>query len=554
MAAAEGNPAMSRTRALHALISFILTALCAVPALAAPAPSRPNILWISTEDISPDLGCYGDAYARTPHIDRFATQGVRFTRAFASGPVCSVSRSSIITGMYASSIGTQHHRSKAVPPAYVKCFTEYLSADGYYCTNNSKTDYNFKPPVTAWDENGDAAHWRHRAKDQPFFAVFNFTTSHESRTMNPGAHPEVNAALTADERHDPAKADLPAFYPDSPVIRKDWARYYDCITAMDNQFDALLKQLEDDGLAENTIVFFWSDHGRGLPRGKRWLYDSGLHVPLIVRWPGKIQPGGVRDDLVSLMDLAPTVLSIAGVEAPKHFQGRAFLGDNAGPRREFIHATRDRMDETPDTMRAVRDERFKYIRNFHPELPYAQPINFMDKMALMQDWRRLNAEGKLTGPSALFFRPTKPPEELYDTSVDPVEINNLAESAEHRPTLERFRGELKKWMDQIHDPGPLPESELTERMRPGGKMAATARPVVEQTPGDEPSRVRVAISCPTEGASIAYTTDTSRPAGWKLYAGPLSVTPGTAVRAKACRLGFQDSPEIRIEANTSPSK
>jgi uncharacterized sulfatase len=545
---------MSKCAAVAVLLAVVLLALGAAAADAASAPARPNILWISTEDISPDLGCYGDAYARTPHIDQFASQGVRFTRAFSSGPVCSVSRSSIITGMYASSIGTQHHRSKAVPPAFVKCFPEYLRAAGYFCTNNSKTDYNFNPPVTAWDENGDKAHWRHRAKDQPFFAVFNILTSHESRTMDPDAHPEVNAALRADERHDPAMAVLPPFYPDSPVIRQQWARYYDCITAMDKEFEARLKELLADGLSENTIVFFWGDHGRGLPRGKRWLWDSGIQVPLIVRWPGRIKPGSVRDDLVSLMDLGPTVLSIAGVKIPEYFQGQAFLGDAAGPRRKFIHATRDRMDETSDTMRAVRDERFKYIKNFHPELPYAQPIKYMDKMALMKDWRRLNAEGKLTGPPALFFRPTKPPEELYDTEADPFELTNLADASEHRAELKRFRAELKSWMERIHDPGPLPESELQERMRPGGKMATTEKPVIEQKPGDDASRVRVAIRCPTEGASIAYTIDTARPAAWKLYVQPLNVAAGTVLRSKACRIGYSDSPEVRIDANASSAK
>ena len=340
---------------------------------------------------------------------------------------------------------------------------------------------------------------------------------------------------------------LPPFYPDSPIIRSQWARYYDSVTAMDKEFDALLKELEAEGLADNTIVFFWGDHGRGLPRGKRWLYDSGLRVPLIVRWPGKIEAGSVRDDLVSLMDLGPTLLSVVGAKMPEHFQGQAFLGDKAGPRRKYIHATRDRMDETPDTMRAVRDERFKYIRNFHPELPYAQAIDYMDAGPLMKDWRRLNAEGKLNGPAALFFRQTKPAEELYDTAADPFEINNLADSAEHKADLERLRGELTTWMQTIKDPGPSPESELTERMRPGGKMAVTAAPVITQSAGPQPSQTIVTINCPTEGASIAYTTDEKRPASWKLYAGPVTLPAKATLRARSCRLGFTDSDEVKIE-------
>ncbi|MGD8499628.1 MAG: sulfatase, partial [Phycisphaerales bacterium] len=268
--------------------SVAATFLPQIPLTAAETPKaqQPNILWVSTEDISPDLGCYGDSYAVTPNIDKLAAQGVRYNNVYSHSGVCAPTRSGIITGMYPTTVGTHHMRCKGVPPAYVKCISEYLRAAGYYCTNNVKTDYQFDPPASAWDENSRKAHWRNRGKNQPFFAIFNFTTSHESQIRNrsEGMLKRL-AGLTPDEKHDPAKAVLPPYYPDTPAVRKDWAQYYDVITLMDKQVADVLKQLEEDGLAEDTIVWFWGDHGRGLPRGKRWIYDSGLRIPLIIRVP-----------------------------------------------------------------------------------------------------------------------------------------------------------------------------------------------------------------------------------------------------------------------------
>ncbi len=450
----------------------ILLGLAAIAATAAgigqvasgaKAPPRPNILWITNEDMSPHLGSYGDPQARTPNLDRLAAQGARFTRAFSISGVCAPSRSAIITGMYPSSIGTHHMRMKGVPPSYVKCFTEYLRAVGYYCTNNSKTDYNFDPPVTAWDESSRKAHWRGRAKGQPFFAVFNITVTHESRIRSEREEfLKLSAALKPEDRHDPAQLQLPPYYPDTPEVRKDWTQYYDLITAMDYKVAEILKQLEEDGLADNTIVFYYSDHGVGLPRAKRWLYDSGTHIPLIIRWPGKIKPGTVRDDLVSFIDFGPTVLSLAGVTIPSYIQGQAFLGDQAAEPREYIHGARDRMDETYDIIRAVRDKRYKYIRNFEPGKPYAQYIGYSERTPTMKIMRDHNKYGKLTGPQKLFFLPTKPVEELYDTESDPHEINYLAGTPEHEGVVERMRGELKRWMAEIKDLGLIPEHVLAE--------------------------------------------------------------------------------------------
>ena len=539
----------------HLLIAVLLL----ISALPVSAQSRPNILWISAEDISPDLGSYGDGYARTPNLDKLASQGVRFAKAFSVAPVCAPSRSAIITGMYATSIGSHHMRSKAVPPAGVKAFPEYLRAAGYYCTNNSKTDYNFEapptntPPVTVWDESSRNAHWRNRAPGQPFFSVFNLIVTHESQIRTgPQEFAKNTAALKPEDRHDPARAVLPPYYPDTPIVRNDWARYYDLITAMDLQAAELLKQLEEDGLTENTIVFFWGDHGRGLPRAKRWLYDSGIHVPLIVRWPGQLRPGTVREDLVSLLDLAPTVLSLAGVPVPSHMQGQVFLGKGTAPRRQYVFAHRDRMDEAYDRMRAVHDGRYEYIRNFFPDRPYAQHIDYMEEMPTMREMRRVHKEhfnalspdyGKaMTEAQQLFFRPEKPAEELYDLSTDPHEVKNLANSEKHQSELIRLRQALEQWQKETKDLGSIPENELRERMRPGGVWAQASMPKIATT-GDEGVSVTVRLTCETPGASVAYTTEAGDRARWKLYSQEITLKRGVRLRAKACRLGFIDSSE-----------
>ena len=364
-----------------------------------PLKGRPNILWISCEDISPDLGCYGSTELKTPNIDRLAAEGIRYTNTFTVAPVCAPNRSGIITCMYPPSIGSMHMRTKnkklnieyeAVPPDYVKCFTEYLRTAGYYCTNNSKTDYQFTPPVTAWDRSGrNHNDWSGRAGGQPFFSVINFTTTHESK---------IRVPLEKEPVIDPDSVTLPPYYPDTPVVRRDWARYLDNIETMDKQVGEVLERLENDGLADNTVVFFWSDHGRGLPRAKRWLYDSGTHVPLIIRWPGVIKAGTVSDEIINSIDLSATVLSIAGVEVPSYAQGQPFLGKQKAEPREYAFSHRDRMDEKYDMVRSARDKRFRYIRNFMPEMPYAQHIDYMDMMPTMQEWRRLAAEDKLVGP------------------------------------------------------------------------------------------------------------------------------------------------------------
>jgi N-sulfoglucosamine sulfohydrolase len=543
------------------VLSFALLAFAPSAEAAQQTSHQPNILWISAEDLSPDLGSYGDSYARTPNLDKLASQGVRFANAFSSAPVCAPSRSAIITGMYPTTIGSHHMRSKAVPPSYVRAFPEYLRAAGYYCTNNSKTDYNFEappshtPPITIWAESSRTAHWRNRAPGQPFFSVFNLTVTHESQIRTSSEDFAKNtAALKPEDRHDPTKAILPPYYPDTPIVRNDWARYYDLITAMDLQVAAILKQLEADNLADSTIVFFWGDHGRGLPRGKRWVYDSGIRVPLIVRWPGKTQPGTVREDLVSLMDLGPTMLSLAGIPIPKHMQGQAFLGDQQAPSRQHVFAHRDRMDEAYDMIRAVRNQRYKYIRSFFPGRPYAQHIAYMEEMPTMQEMRRVYKDhcnalspnyGKAMTPAqALFFLPEKPEEELYDINRDPHETENLANSPEHQPMLRKMRSVLEQWRKETNDLGLVPEQELRERMRPGGEWMQTAQPVVRRISSGNRLPVTVKLSSETEGASIVYTTDTGENPRWNLFSKEIILKNPATLRAKACRLGYLDSAEV----------
>ena len=512
---------------------------------------RPNILWISCEDTSCDLGCYGDSYAVTPNLDALAAQGVRYTNVYTNAGVCAPSRCGVITGMYPTTIGTHHMRCQGVPPAEVKCFPEYLRAAGYYCTNNSKTDYQFDPPVTAWDESSNKAHWRNRDGDQPFFAVFNLTISHESQNW-----PKKGEKLV----HDPAKASVPPYYPDTPVVRENLARYYDNVTKMDEQAEQILKQLEEDGLAEDTIVWFWGDHGRGLPRAKRWIYDSGIRVPLIIRAPQKwrryvmpgspdaVAPGTVNDELIAFIDFAPTMLSLVGVAIPKHLQGQAFLGGQKARPRDYVFAARDRMDEAYDIIRAVRDKRFKYIRNYMPHLTRAQDIEYMNRMPIMQEMRRLNAEGKLVGAQKQYFEPTKPAEELYDTLNDPHEVNNLADDPKYKDVLQRLRKVHGEWMEQSRDIGLIPEPEFDEIKRPGGQSQKTERPFVT-VKNETKSGSVVAVSCYTAGASIAYRLDggDQKKTGWKLYTEPLKLKPGQVLLAKACRIGFKDSDQVKFK-------
>ncbi|MFT5130297.1 MAG: arylsulfatase A-like enzyme [Rhodothermales bacterium] len=430
---------------------------------AASAADRPNILWLSAEDISPHIGCFGDDKAITPQIDQLAKEGVRFSNVYTAAGVCAPCRSTIITGMYQTSIGTHHMRCKASLPAHIRPFPSYLREAGYYCTNNSKTDYQFSAPKDTWDMSSGKAHWRNRKTDQPFFAVFNFTGCHEGGIANDGKYKTVTKNLRDDQRQDPAALSLPPCYPDTPVVREDWKRNYELISALDDWVGQHVVDLKKAGLYEKTIIMFWSDHGVGLPRAKRWLYDSGTRIPFVLRTPGEEKPGRIDDQLVSSVDFGPTMLNLAGLSIPEHIQGRAFLGANLSPQRDYIYGARDRMDERYDIIRSVRDKRFRYIRNYESFKPYYQYMNTPEKGATMRELRKVHAAGKLPAAAALFMADSKPAEEFYDLAADPHEIRNLAAAPSHHATLEKMRKVPLQWVADTRDIGLLPESEIAIR-------------------------------------------------------------------------------------------
>jgi uncharacterized sulfatase len=440
------------------------------------AAESPNIVWISCEDISPQLGCYGDSTATTPNLDKFAAESTLFTHAFSCHGVCAPSRTGIITGMYPISLGANHMRSKAVLPDHVKLFPQYLKEAGYYCTNNSKTDYNLVWNQKAvWNESSGKAHWKNRpSKETPFFAVFNLTMTHESKVW-PKGWIDVVKDLPESQRHKAEDMIVPPLYPDTPAVRADLARLADIITVMDQEVGTLLQELSDAGLAENTIVMFWSDHGNGLPRSKRWTYDSGSHVPLIVRVPESLReqyqaaPAGTHDDrMVSLIDLGPTVLTVAGIPTPANMHGSSFLADrrNKGP--EFIHGARDRLDERFDMVRTVRSRTHRYVRNLMPWRPALQHVAYGEQNEILRDMRRLLAAGELAPQISQWFDSPRAAEELYDLEADPWELVNLADDPAHKATLETLRTECDRWQVEVRDVHLLPEIMLDEAEREYG--------------------------------------------------------------------------------------
>jgi uncharacterized sulfatase len=440
----------------------LLIALVLVPGLASAEDARPNILWITSEDNGPELGCYGDEYATTPHIDGLAKRSLLYQTCWSNAPVCAPARTTIITGVYPPSTGSQHMRSNVPMASMMKMYPQILREAGYYCTNASKTDYNLIPNGEVWDESSRRAHWKNREEGQPFFAIFNHTISHESQIRN---------QMAAENRiHDPAKVRVRAYHPDTPEVRKDWAQYYDRLTMMDALVGKNLKELEEAGLADDTIIFYYGDHGSGMPRSKRWPYNSGEHVPLIVHIPEKFkhlrpeeyETGGKSDRLTSFVDLAPTVLSLIGQKPPAWMQGHAFAGKyDAGPQ-PYIYGYRGRMDERYDMVRSIRDQRYVYIRNYMPHKIYGQYIQYMFQTPTTRVWKEMFDAGKLNAAQSLFWQ-KKPAEELYDLESDPDEVVNLANSKEHQAIRNRLAKAQRGLALKIRDLGFLPEGEIHSR-------------------------------------------------------------------------------------------
>ena len=498
-------PAFPVSHFLRAASLVALTLAAAACAVAADA--RPNILWITSEDHGPHMGCYGDTYATTPNVDALAKRGMLYAHCWSNAPVCAPARTTIITGMYPTSLGAEHMRSMVPFPAGKKMFPQFLREAGWYCTNNAKEDYNIEKPGQVWDESSKDAHWRKRgivgqatspakaAQDgrvarqtpagespaplplrPPFFAVFNSLKSHESQ-IRTRPHTQV---------HDPAKVRVPAYHPDTPEVRQDWAQYYDQVSEADADAGVLLADLEKDGLTEDTIVFYFADHGSGMPRSKRWPYNSGLHVPLVVYIPEKFaalrppeyKAGGKSERLVSFVDFAPTMLSLIGVKPPEWMQGHAFLGKFIAEPQPFLHGFRGRMDERLDLVRSVTDGRYVYVRNYMPHLIYGQHLNYMWQTPTTRVWEQLHKEGKLNAVQDKFWNP-KPPEELFDLQSDPDEVKNLVElydlrndEAKDRPgwkehwvILDRLSRAQQKHAERIRDIGVVPEGERLERSK-----------------------------------------------------------------------------------------
>ena len=433
---------------------------------------RPNILWITCEDLSPILGCYGDKIAKTPNIDLFAQNAVRFSNAYASAPICTPARSSLITGVYASSMGTHHLRGVVPKSDKIKCFTEFLRKQGYYCTNNVKEDYNFITPEEAWDESSDSAHWRNRKQGQPFFSVFNFMMTHQSQTRY-GVEKlnEINMALNEKDRITPDDVEIPPYYPDTPIVRNNIAALYTQAHMMDKKFQEIINQLEEDGLRENTIIFFYSDHGTGLPRGKGYLHDTGIKVPLIIEFPEKYKhyspakAGSFSDELVNFIDFPPTVLSLIGIDPPKYMQGNPFLGQYRKNSNDHVISIRDRRDEVLMFSRSIRTDKYHYIRNFLPHRPRMQRNFYSEITPIRQELRRLDKLGLLQPNEDWLMEDSIPVDELYDTEDDPHELINLAHEEEYQEIMELLKSNLFSWMVKTKDLGLVPEHEMIEQSK-----------------------------------------------------------------------------------------
>jgi len=549
---------------IRQLLGMSAAALLCANAAGQKPEKRPNILWISTEDMSPHLGCYGDDAARTPNIDKLASQGIRYTNVFTTAAISAPCRAGIITGMYQTSIGCMHMRTTsyrrsadnpiqftAVPPHYVKTFTEYMRTAGYYCTNNAKTDYQFagnNVPASIWDECNNKAHYKNRPdKSQPFFAVFNWTGTHESQNWN-----------ISNVKTDLKKIKVPPYFPDNEIIRKNLAKMYDNIARLDSVVGALLTELEREGELNNTIIFFWGDHGDGLPRAKRWLYDSGLNIPLIIKWPDRSNAGTTDDRLISSIDFGPTVLSLAGIPVPAHMQGIPFLGAQQGEPRDAVFAARDRVDESYDMIRSVRTQDYLYIRNYYPNEPFPIWVPYLSNMPIYKEMLRLDAEGRLTGPQKDWMAYSRPPEELYDVKADPFQINNLINDPGLKSVLANLRKRHDQWTLETGDLGHMNENEMIEQMWPGLKQPVTDIPYfIINSPEDRTSKnyrtggtysspMTLGFYCPTHGASIVYTFEEKENPRWLLFSGPLHLKPGNYnIRTKAVRYGYKDSEELK---------
>jgi len=546
-------------------IARIALLACALMAQAASAQSaqRPNILLLVAEDLSPRVGAFGDRVAVTPNLDALAGQGVRYTRTFTAAGVCAPSRAALILGMHPIATGTQHMRASSrpegayfsVPPEGVKAFPELLRAAGYFTYTDNKLDYQFSGPIahtgpsTLWDSEGAAdTQWEQRAPGQPFFGFINFMATHESGVFPPlGTMPHGAMHLFMQllrwwsidgpmpEVVGPQDVEVPPYYPDVPVVRADMARHYNNIAYMDRQVGAILAQLEAAGLADTTIVIWTADHGDGLPRAKRDLFDAGIRVPMIIRWPAAFRPAGVApgavdDRLVSFVDLGPTILSLAGVPVPATMHGANFTGGDASPR-EYVYASRDRMDERVDRQRAVRDKRYKYLRSWYPLQPGAADVEYRNNIDMVRAMRALYEAGELNAVQRQWYEP--PGEErLFDLERDPYEIADVSADPRYRDVLLRMRGAMDAWLADVGDGSDEDEAAMVARFEPGGERQVTPAPGISLRGGV------LAITPASPGHSLEYRVDGG---AWQLYTHPLQIDNNSNIDARAVRYGWEES-------------
>ncbi len=527
---------------------------------------RPNVIWLVAEDMSATIPSYGDSTIETPTLSQLAREGVVYDNFYTPHPVCAPARASIITGMYANRIAASHMRTgpwysdnvppeviesygqnfpegvpvyEAVPPAETRMFTEYLRNAGYYCTNNSKQDYQFRKTPGSWDESSPQATWKNRKAGQPFFAVFNFNVTHESQIWQ-----KAEDSLWVDNN---LEVPVPPYLPDTETGRKDIRRMYSNIREMDAQVGEVLALLEEDGLLDSTIVIWYSDHGGPLPRQKRAVFDSGVKVPMIIRFPGQAYAGARDKRMISFIDLGPTILSLANLAVPGYMDGTAFLGPNIREEEpEYVFGAADRFDEITDRIRFARNSRFKYIRNYMPDRSLYMDVSYRKQMPIMQELLQLKEENALTDTQARWFEPVKPGEELYDVDADPHELNNLADDPAYSSDLQELSAAMDQWLAGFEDTGLIPEVELIQNIWPDGKQPVTEKPELER---DENGSVRIVSM--TGGATIAYkiyTAETEKDKlSWQLYREPVALEEGQILTAVAHRIGFLRSQEVNLE-------
>jgi len=558
---------MDAGRATHVAATILSTLSLVICASIAKAIDRPNILLLLAEDMSPRVGAFGDPVAVTPHLDALAAEGVRYDNVFTTAGVCAPSRAALITGIHQNSLGAGHMRShgfdqaeyKAVPPPSVKAFPELLRATGYYTYVSSKLDYQFsgtrvgQGPFTIWDEEAfspSSVSWRNRPAGSPFFGMYAYMETHESGLFPRWSWPQsiVHLVMGAfqtflhwdgEDVVEPGDVTVPPYYPDTADVRKDIAQHYNNIYTMDLRVGELLADLERDGLADETIVIWSTDHGDGLPRAKREIFDSGIRVPMIIRWPDKYrpahaEPGQLDHRLISFVDLAPQILALAGVPIPDMMDGHPFVD---GPPREYIFAARDRMDEWPDRQRAVRNAHYKYVRNYAPGTIAAKRLAFRENLAIMQSlWAEWEA-GRMDANQKRWFE-SRPEEELYEVSADPHELVNLAKDPSHIEALLELRSALAEWQARVVDLATEPETAMAERMWPNGIEPATQPPSITRVDGE------IRIECSNQGASIGYRLDGDL--RWRLYTHPIKFLKDTAsIEAKAVRYGWAESAPVQ---------